>query len=111
MMFVYYCNCRSSVYLLNLLWFQSLARLKDDVLANKVPEGSSSPDVSTLSLPPFERLNTASQTDLSGEVCIEIFSYRIWFTRFSKQINVKSRLNKWVDCYAQVCLFSTVRGT
>ena len=53
---------------------QSLARLKDDVITNKIPEGFSSTDVSTLSLPPFERLNTASQTDLSGEVGDEMFS-------------------------------------
>ncbi|KAK2138173.1 hypothetical protein NP493_8408g00001 [Ridgeia piscesae] len=72
---------------------QSLARLKDDVLANKVPEGSSSPDVSTLSLPPFERLNTASQTDLSGEYAAhdhrwgEIVRMRLQYDEARKQVS------------------------
>jgi protein KIBRA len=52
---------------------QSLAKLKDDLTRLQLCE--SSPDVSTLSLPQ-EKLSTASQTDLSGEVsfylCIHI---------------------------------------
>lgn len=43
----------------------SLAKLKDDLTRLQLSE--SSPDVSTLSLP-SEKLSTASQTDLSGEV-------------------------------------------
>ncbi|KAK3922478.1 Protein kibra [Frankliniella fusca] len=43
----------------------SLAKLKDDLTRLQLSE--SSPDVSTLSLP-SERLSTASQTDLSGEL-------------------------------------------
>ncbi|XP_074650621.1 protein KIBRA-like [Tubulanus polymorphus] len=43
----------------------SLAKLKDDILMNKLQSGSS-PDVSTLSLP-CEKSNMASQTDLSGD--------------------------------------------
>lgn len=55
---------------------RSLAKLKDDL--TRLQLGESSPDVSTLSLPssvgsttpapPSEKLSTASQTDLSGEV-------------------------------------------
>ena len=45
--------------------FQSLARLKEEFLKTKI--GGSSPDVSTLSIPQ-EKLTTASQTDLRGEV-------------------------------------------
>ena len=45
---------------------QSLTRLKDEVLGGRLHTGSS-PDVSTLSLP-NEQLNTASQTDITGEV-------------------------------------------
>ncbi|KAK7874477.1 hypothetical protein R5R35_001564 [Gryllus longicercus] len=44
---------------------QSLAKLKDDLTRLQLSE--SSPDVSTLSLPQ-EKLSTASQTDLSGEL-------------------------------------------
>ncbi|KAE8746785.1 hypothetical protein FOCC_FOCC006533 [Frankliniella occidentalis] len=44
---------------------QSLAKLKDDLTRLQLSE--SSPDVSTLSLP-NEKLSTASQTDLSGEL-------------------------------------------
>ncbi|XP_021928968.1 protein kibra isoform X2 [Zootermopsis nevadensis] len=44
---------------------QSLAKLKDDLTRLQLCE--SSPDVSTLSLPQ-EKLSTASQTDLSGEL-------------------------------------------
>lgn len=50
---------------------QSVARLKEDVLRTGLRTGSS-PDVSTLLLPQ-ERTNTASQTDLSGEVSISAF--------------------------------------
>jgi len=46
---------------------QSLAKLKDDLTRLQLCE--SSPDVSTLSLPQ-EKLSTASQTDLSGEVSL-----------------------------------------
>lgn len=52
---------------------RSLAKLKDDLTRLQLCE--SSPDVSTLSLPavtPSDKLSTASQTDLSGEV---IFHY------------------------------------
>ncbi|CAH1392775.1 unnamed protein product [Nezara viridula] len=55
---------------------RSLAKLKDDL--TRLQLGESSPDVSTLSLPssvgsttpapPSEKLSTASQTDLSGEL-------------------------------------------
>lgn len=45
----------------------SLAKLKDDLTRLQLSE--SSPDVSTLSLP-SEKLSTASQTDLSGEVSL-----------------------------------------
>ena len=46
-----------------------LARLKDEFLINKLQGGSSSPDVSMLSIPSLqERLEAASQTDLSGDV-------------------------------------------
>lgn len=54
---------------------RSLAKLKDDL--TRLQFGESSPDVSTLSLPntqpttpvsPSDKLSTASQTDLSGEV-------------------------------------------
>lgn len=48
----------------------SLAKLKDDLTRLQLSE--SSPDVSTLSLP-SEKLSTASQTDLSGEVRTLIF--------------------------------------
>lgn len=48
---------------------QSLAKLKDDLTRLQLCE--SSPDVSTLSLPQ-EKLSTASQTDLSGEVCFDL---------------------------------------
>ena len=45
-----------------------LARLKDEFPINKL-QGGSSPDVSTLSIPNLqERLEAASQTDLSGDV-------------------------------------------
>nr|CAD7269244.1 unnamed protein product [Timema shepardi] len=44
---------------------QSLAKLKDDLTRLQLCE--SSPDISTLSLPQ-EKLSTASQTDLSGEL-------------------------------------------
>lgn len=47
---------------------RSLAKLKDDLTRLQLCE--SSPDVSTLSLPAAtDKLSTASQTDLSGEVC------------------------------------------
>ena len=46
----------------------SLARLKDE-LTRLQPSDGSSPDISTFSLP-TEKLSTASQTDLSGEVSI-----------------------------------------
>lgn len=46
---------------------RSLAKLKDDLTRLQLCE--SSPDVSTLSLPAAtDKLSTASQTDLSGEV-------------------------------------------
>jgi len=48
---------------------QSLAKLKDDLTRLQLCE--SSPDVSTLSLPQ-EKLSTASQTDLSGEVSFDL---------------------------------------
>ena len=55
-----------------------LARLKDEFPINKL-QGGSSPDVSTLSIPNLqERLEAASQTDLSGDVrktISEIFHY------------------------------------
>ncbi len=44
---------------------QSLAKLKDDLTRLQLCS-ESSPDASTLSIPPVS--NTASQTDLSGEV-------------------------------------------
>lgn len=46
------------------IFFQSLAKLKEEFLGHK--NGGSSPDVSTLSIPHMS--NTASQTDLRGEV-------------------------------------------
>lgn len=52
----------------------SLAKLKDDLTRLQLSE--SSPDVSTLSLP-SEKLSTASQTDLSGEVWMS-FSF-LWY--------------------------------
>ena len=48
----------------------SLARLKDDL--TRIQAQDSSPDVSTLSLVQ-EKLSTASQTDLSGEVNMLFF--------------------------------------
>lgn len=48
---------------------QSLAKLKDDLTRLQLSE--SSPDVSTLSIPQ-EKLSTASQTDLSGEVRLSL---------------------------------------
>ena len=50
-------------------YLQSLARLKEEFLKTKI--GGSSPDVSTLSIPQ-EKLTTASQTDLRGEVIISV---------------------------------------
>lgn len=45
---------------------QSLAKLKDDLTRLQLCSDSS-PDISTLSLP-LDKLSTASQTDLSGEL-------------------------------------------
>lgn len=45
---------------------RSLAKLKDDL--TRLQLGESSPNVSTLSLSNTDKLSTASQTDLSGEV-------------------------------------------
>lgn len=49
---------------------QSLAKLKDDLTRLQLCN-ESSPDASTLSIPPVS--NTASQTDLSGEVKYSVF--------------------------------------
>lgn len=51
-----------------MIFLKSVARLKEDVLRAELRTGSS-PNVSTLLLPQ-ERNNTASQTDLSGEVIV-----------------------------------------
>jgi hypothetical protein len=53
------------------IWFQSLAKLKEEFLGHK--NGGSSPDVSTLSIPHMS--NMASQTDLRGEVIISWITY------------------------------------
>lgn len=54
---------------------RSLAKLKDDL--TRLQLGESSPDVSTLSLPASDKLSTASQTDLSGEVGCEHLCYLV----------------------------------
>ncbi|OWF46020.1 protein KIBRA-like isoform X2 [Mizuhopecten yessoensis] len=59
----------------------SLARLKDDFLTSK--NGGSSPDVSTLSIP--LKSNTASQTDLRGELGPGSSSYIQEITRLRLQ--------------------------
>lgn len=68
---------------------QSLAKLKDDLTRLQLCE--SSPDVSTLSLPQ-EKLSTASQTDLSGEVSlylqIHIFSLKSPVFHYQIQLGI-----------------------
>ncbi len=69
---------------------QSVARLKDEFLRTKL-QGGSSPDVSTLSLP-HERLSTASQTDLSGEV---MYTHLVI-------LQIKSKLSLMKSCHQKL---------
>lgn len=58
---------------------QHLVNLRDEFLMQKL-QNESSPDVSTLSIP-REKLSTASQTDLSGDVSFTVMSILYNFVR------------------------------
>lgn len=71
---------------------QSLAKLKDDLTRLQLCN-ESSPDASTLSIPPVS--NTASQTDLSGEVGF-IFTYISYFCRTLTRAGIGMHANLYL---------------